>query len=205
MTRAAATAGSPREELLTFPRNTRFYAEQWLATGQPHPSEHWLINEKLSGWRKAIELAGLREEMAAEVELAAPAPPKKPTVWIVPSGRCTGLGDEPLKSSATTVADPAFNPSVKSPTALAETRNSAEPHKPARGKRNSVPGARHGAHRGAHRGGCPKGLPLLPRDLHGSAQPRQVLLDGVQDASVEAASGRAHAARPSSGVSKWTT
>lgn len=99
MTRAT-TAASPREALLAFPRNTRFYAEQWLISGQAHQSEHWLIGEKLAGWRKAVELAGLREEMAAKLAeetraLAAPRVPRKPAHrWIMSSGRVTGLGDE---------------------------------------------------------------------------------------------------------------
>jgi hypothetical protein len=115
------------EELANFKRNSKAYAEHWLQTGARHPAEHHIITRRLDPWRKAVEQAGLREELAGEV---APTPmtlPAKPRIWIMPSaGPGPGLGaDLDTGLGAAETDQSTALPSQKSPAEPAECCDSA--------------------------------------------------------------------------------
>jgi hypothetical protein len=65
----ARQPGCPLAEFLSFPGNTRWYAEHWLRRGATHPKEHWVISERLDPWRQRVSTAeaGLREALLAEI------------------------------------------------------------------------------------------------------------------------------------------
>jgi hypothetical protein len=70
-----AQPACPLAEFLSFPRNTRWYAEHWLQRGDVHPQEHWIIRERLDPWRLRVTEAevGLLEALLAEI-LPEPLP-----------------------------------------------------------------------------------------------------------------------------------
>jgi hypothetical protein len=77
-----AQPSCPLAEFLSFPSNTRWYAEHWLRRGAAHPQEHWIIRERLDPWRRRVAAAevGLHEALLAEIASeplpmrAAPSP-----------------------------------------------------------------------------------------------------------------------------------
>jgi hypothetical protein len=52
-----AQPSCPLAEFLSFPSNTRWYAEHWLQRGDVHPQEHWVIRERLDPWRRRVAAA----------------------------------------------------------------------------------------------------------------------------------------------------
>ena len=64
---AASPAATPLAEFRAFPRKTRLHAELWLQRGALHEAVHHIIRERLVGWCKRVEEAGLREALLAEI------------------------------------------------------------------------------------------------------------------------------------------
>jgi hypothetical protein len=58
---------SPLAAFHGFKRNTGWYAEFWLRTGERHPAEHHVITERLDPWCTDVDALGLREALLAEI------------------------------------------------------------------------------------------------------------------------------------------
>ena len=89
----------PVEQLCNLPCNPRWYASWWLIHGAQHPQEHWVISERLGGWRRQAE--GCRGELQAaaqsilvEFDRGRIAEARPARAWVMTSGRVTGLGPE---------------------------------------------------------------------------------------------------------------
>ena len=87
------------DQLQGFPRNTRWYAAHWIIFGERHPQEHWVIGERLAKWRQQAagcrgELQDLARAILAEFDRERTAEAWPARVWVMPSGRVTGLGPE---------------------------------------------------------------------------------------------------------------
>jgi hypothetical protein len=96
----------PVEQLCNLPRNPRWYASWWLIHGAEHPQEHWVISERLVGWRRQAapcreELQAAAQSILAEFERDRTAEARPARGWIMPAPAPTAtVIDMPVPSQA---------------------------------------------------------------------------------------------------------